>query len=182
MGFAEGNKYCRSSNDIKRRILSVLLSCSRYAQVGYRKNQEHLAEKFGQIQEQIGFDLLAEDTMTAVLHNNPKLLEKYVKNPHVERFVELVRNNRAGKYVSDNCPYLSDSILFLPKSNLCCLRFLDYLADLCVCRGEANKKIQELICNCVLSEANRDIFMETKVAVFRVNNISLSFTPFLRLW
>lgn len=65
-----------------------------------------MAEKFDQIQEQIGFNLLAEDTMTAVLHNNPKLLEKYVKNPHVERFVELVRNNRCGK-------------------------FLDYLADLC---------------------------------------------------
>lgn len=28
--------------------------------------------------------------MTAVLHHNPKLLEKYVKTPHVERFVELV--------------------------------------------------------------------------------------------
>uniref|UniRef100_A0A1I8EE46 Inositol 1,4,5-trisphosphate receptor n=1 Tax=Wuchereria bancrofti TaxID=6293 RepID=A0A1I8EE46_WUCBA len=104
--------------------------------LGYRKNQEYLAEKFGQIQEQIGFDLLAEDTMTAVLHNNPKLLEKYVKNPHVERFVELVRNNKDG-------------------------RFLDYLADLCVCRGEANKKIQELICNCVLNEVNRDIFIST---------------------
>uniref|UniRef100_A0A914EMS7 Inositol 1,4,5-trisphosphate receptor n=1 Tax=Acrobeloides nanus TaxID=290746 RepID=A0A914EMS7_9BILA len=109
----------------------------KYSQVGYRKNQEFLAEKFDQIQEQIGFNLLAEDTMTAVLHNNPKLLDKYVKNPHVERFVELVRNNRCGK-------------------------FLDYLADLCVCRGEANKKIQELICNSVLSERNRDIFMKTE--------------------
>ena len=28
--------------------------------------------------------------MTSVLHNNPKLLEKYVKTPHIERFVELV--------------------------------------------------------------------------------------------
>ncbi|KAK5979247.1 hypothetical protein GCK32_018811, partial [Trichostrongylus colubriformis] len=109
-----------------------------YSQVSYRKNQEFLAEKFGQIQEQIGFDLLAEDTMTAVLHNNPKLLEKYVKAPHVERFVELVRNNRLGK-------------------------FLDYLADLCVCRGEANKKVQELICTSVLSEKHRDILMETKL-------------------
>jgi hypothetical protein len=76
--------------------------------------------------------------MTAVLHNNPKLLEKYVKTPHVERFVDLVRNNR-------------------------CAKFLDYLADLCVCKGEANKKIQELICNSVLSEKNRDIFMQTEM-------------------
>ncbi|VDM97439.1 unnamed protein product [Thelazia callipaeda] len=42
-------------------------------------------------------------------------------------------------------------------------RFLDYLADLCVCRGEANKKVQELICNCVLSKLNRDIFLTTKI-------------------
>lgn len=42
-------------------------------------------------------------------------------------------------------------------------RFLVYLADLCVCRGEANKKIQELICNSVLSKKNRDIFMKTKM-------------------
>ncbi|VDO36999.1 unnamed protein product [Onchocerca flexuosa] len=129
-------KLSEQGNEIFKRIFHLCYSLLRYSQVGYRKNQEYLAEKFGQIQEQIGFDLLAEDTMTAVLHNNPKLLEKYVKNPHVERFVELVRENKAG-------------------------RFLDYLADLCVCRGEANKKIQELICSCVLSETNRDIFINT---------------------
>ncbi|CAJ0580486.1 unnamed protein product, partial [Mesorhabditis spiculigera] len=123
-------------NEVWKTMFQLCYSLLRYSQVGYRKNQEFLAEKFGQIQEQIGFDLMAEDTMTAVLHNNPKLLEKYVKKDHVERFVELVRNNRQGK-------------------------FLDYLADLCVCRGEANKKIQELICNSVLSEANRNIFMDT---------------------
>uniref|UniRef100_A0A0N4X5W5 Inositol 1,4,5-trisphosphate receptor n=1 Tax=Haemonchus placei TaxID=6290 RepID=A0A0N4X5W5_HAEPC len=123
--------------ETRNEVFKTMFHLLRYG-FSYRKNQEFLAEKFGQIQEQIGFDLLAEDTMTAVLHNNPKLLEKYVKTPHVERFVELVRNNRLGK-------------------------FLDYLADLCVCRGEANKKVQELICNSVLSEKHRDILMETKL-------------------
>ncbi|KAK6750287.1 hypothetical protein RB195_002332 [Necator americanus] len=131
-------------NEVFKTMFQLCYSLLRYSQVSYRKNQEFLAEKFGQIQEQIGFDLLAEDTMTAVLHNNPKLLEKYVKTPHIERFVELVRNNRLGK-------------------------FLDYLADLCVCRGEANKKVQELICNSVLSERHRDIFMETKLINNEVN-------------
>lgn len=84
-------------NEVFQKMFQLCYSLLRYSQVGYRKNQEFLAEKFDQIQEQIGFNLMAEDTMTAVLHNNPKLLEKYVKNPHVERFVELVRNNRSGK-------------------------------------------------------------------------------------
>uniref|UniRef100_A0A158PCK9 Inositol 1,4,5-trisphosphate receptor n=1 Tax=Angiostrongylus cantonensis TaxID=6313 RepID=A0A158PCK9_ANGCA len=125
-------------NEVFKTMFQLCYSLLRYSQVSYRKNQEFLAEKFGQIQEQIGHDLLAEDTMTAVLHNNPKLLEKYVKTPHVERFVELI------VIVKD-------------------YRFLDYLADLCVCRGEANKKVQELICNSVLSEKHRDILMETKL-------------------
>ncbi|CAD6191298.1 unnamed protein product [Caenorhabditis auriculariae] len=142
-----------SRNEVFKNMFQLCYCLLKYSQVNYRKNQEFLAEKFGQIQEQIGFDLMAEDTMTAVLHNNPKLLEKYVKTPHVERFVELVRNNRQGK--------------------LCMLRFLDYLADLCVCRGEANKKIQELICNSVLSSKHRDIFMETKMVCFVLHSYLL---------
>uniref|UniRef100_A0A913HZP3 Inositol 1,4,5-trisphosphate receptor n=1 Tax=Strongyloides stercoralis TaxID=6248 RepID=A0A913HZP3_STRER len=135
--FKSGESLNEQRNLVFKKMFRYCYALLKYAQTGYRKNQEFLAGKFEQIQEQIGFDLLAEDTMTAVLHNNPKLLEKYVKTPHVERFVELVRKNKSGK-------------------------FLDYLADLCVCRGEANKKIQELICNSVLSEGNRDIFMETE--------------------
>jgi len=34
-----------------------------YSQCGYRKNQEFLAEKFDHIQEHIGFNLLAEETV-----------------------------------------------------------------------------------------------------------------------
>ncbi|EGT46599.1 hypothetical protein CAEBREN_30230 [Caenorhabditis brenneri] len=120
-----------SRNEIFKTMFQLCYCLLKYSQVSYRKNQEFLAEKFGEIQEQIGFDLMAEDTMTAVLHNNPKLLEKYKKEVH-------------------------------PKQELI-YRFLDYLADLCVCRGEANKKIQELICTSVLSSTHRDIFMDTKI-------------------
>ncbi|PAV80527.1 hypothetical protein WR25_22907 [Diploscapter pachys] len=37
------------------------------------------------------------------------------------------------------------------------------VSDFSPSRGEANKKIQELICNSVLSERHRDIFMDTKL-------------------
>ncbi|KAK6016311.1 RIH domain protein [Ostertagia ostertagi] len=144
-GLTEIGPLLSSPSELSEARNEVFKTMFQYAQVSYRKNQEFLAEKFGQIQEQIGFDLLAEDTMTAVLHNNPKLLEKYVKTPHVERFVELVFSVECFQRFGKECG------------------FLTYLADLCVCRGEANKKVQELICNSVLSEKHRDILMETKL-------------------
>lgn len=129
-------------------------------------------DRFGFMQSQIGFHLLAEDTITALVHNNRKLLEDKIGDREVTTFINLIREKnewqvraRSGARrgpCAGACPS-SQSRGFppLPAEPVRARQYFQYLTDLCSSEGVATPKTQELICLAVLSPTNADILMQT---------------------
>ena len=63
-----------------------------------------MAQKyFITMQSMIGFGVLAEDTLTALVHDNHMLLGKHIKKPEIQMYVDLLKDSREHRFVVTVC-------------------------------------------------------------------------------
>jgi len=108
------------------------------------------------MQLQIGYSILAEDTATALLHNNKKLLEANITEKEIQTFIYMIRKNREPQY-------------------------FNYLTYLCLSNGVAIPKTQLMITDLLFSDENLDVLVDILIIEgtcsfpFFTFNLSLSF-------
>lgn len=128
-------------------VLRLCYTLVSHMATDYRKNQEWIAKHFGFMQTQIGYDLLAEDTITHLLNNNRKLMEQHITRKEIDNFIQLLRRNREP-------------------------RFIHCLSDLCTSNDVAIGVTQELICAAVLDDpASQDLFFTTSFSDVGAGNL-----------
>lgn len=122
-------------------ILQLCYRIIKLSQKNYRKNQEFIAcNHFNLMQQHIGLDILAEDTITSLLNNNQKLLEKFITPREIETFIDLIKKNMSkwnGKY-------------------------FDYLSALCVADNKALPRTQAMIFDLITKRVNSSILLSIK--------------------
>ena len=143
--------------------------------------------RFGFMQSQIGFQIFAEDTITALVHNNRKLLEERIGDSEVAKFISLIREKNESQASQR---FHRDSLAMsglrgVPNPRNACrgmrlgrcpgrrpssrpVQYFEYLTIMCSSEGVATAKTQELICVAVLAEQNADILIQTEMTASTV--------------
>ena len=99
-----------------------------------------ISPSYSLMQKQIGYDILAEDTLTFLLNSNKELLIKHIRRKEIHIFVDLVRRNK-------------------PE-----YRYLNYLSDLCVSNEMAIHATQDMIGEVLLKdETNKKLLIRTSM-------------------
>lgn len=97
------------------------------------------------MQNHIGCDVLAEETLIELFHSNRDLLKQHITFKQIDTFISTKKTNKDHK-------------------------FLNFLTELCVSNDEVIPDVQDFICESMLgSKKNADILIETKY-VKKFNN------------